>query len=606
MKILLHALRGAWGGFRRLPIATQTASAVLSLLVIVLGVTNLPTGSTPVTTERSLATTRSLETQTVGAESEAFATAASWPGEIISPNDADVQPPRSGTIVSWDVTIGEYVNAGEVLGRLSAAPLTPELAAMLAEQASAVALARSRVSSTQTYVQQSQTLLDSLSGQEAALKAIDQAKAVVRTGDNPGAFLQAIDRAKSLVEVNKEKIRTALRQSVIREFSEIAGHSINIQQAPNMAYASLSWNYGARSPGTRDQYVMSAYEAIAAAEKDEVPEKSGRAYFAAATHLIAASIASGDFVTEAKLDDVRDDIAGDQREFEETLSEYRASLLEVAEKEKEYQGALLNIQGTLLNVAEKEKEYVDRQRESASKRSELDRDIITTRGELDAAEASYRAVSGAITGGTVIVAPKSGYVSSILSQIGEFAEPGAAVASISSGVQTNKIVRFRIPSNVEVPKKGDVVKIIRPGFAKDVRSATITGVGTALDGNGAFMADARIEGAVEWPAHLSVRVVPAKRTSQTIAVPFDAVFWNEANQPRVWLVTEGGIINARSVRTGRTFGDAVEILDGLELGDTYLSQPNDTVTEGMRIEEAATPVETTAPEGDGHGHEHAE
>jgi multidrug efflux pump subunit AcrA (membrane-fusion protein) len=86
--------------------------------------------------------TLSLSTQTVGSETEAFATFASWPGEIISPNDAEVQPPREGMIISWDVTIGEYIKAGQILGRLSAAPLTPELAKTLADQTESLTRAR--------------------------------------------------------------------------------------------------------------------------------------------------------------------------------------------------------------------------------------------------------------------------------------------------------------------------------------------------------------------------------------------------------------------------------------------------------------------------------
>ena len=116
----------------------------------------------------------------------------------------------------------------------------------------------------------------------------------------------------------------------------------------------------------------------------------------------------------------------------------------------------------------------------------------------------------------------------------------------------------------------------------------------------------RLSGDLEWPAHLSVRVVPEKRTSQTIAVPFDAVFWDEENHPHVWAVKEGGTVTSQAVKTGRTFGDAVEILEGLALGDTYISEASENITEGMQIEDAAVTEEPTAPEGDGHGHAHDE
>lgn len=574
MRSILQTLSGLWGSFRQLTLTTQIASGTLLALVVVLGSLNLPLQNQPVSTQAAETKTLNLSTQTVGAESEAFATFASWPGEVISPNDADVQPPRSGTIISWDVSIGQYVNAGSVLGRLSAAPLTPELATTLAQQASALAQAKVRASSTKTFVSQAKGQLTTFSNSEAAQRAIEDAKRAVTT--------------------SAENVRNTLQRALIQEYAEFSGGGRDLLSTSNTLYnTQIPYYFGATNSGLRDKYLSAIGKALDAIEKNVVPEQEGSEYFLAVTRLAASSISSGDYYSQARLEGLREQIAGHQAEFNEAIEKYRGAVLNVSEKEKEY--------------ADRQKENSENVRDNATKAIELDREQITAENEFDAADASYRAIAGAVTGGTAIVAPKSGYVSAIMSQIGEFAEPGKAIASISSGVQTNKIIRFRIPSNAEVPKKGDKVKIIRPGFAKDVRTAVITGVGTALDGNGAFMADARVEGALEWPAHLSVRVVPEKRTSQTIAVPFDAVFWDEENQPQVWLVGEGGSIASRAVRTGRTFGDAVEILDGLALGETYISQVSENITEGMRIEEAAvTREEPTTPEGDGHGHAHDE
>lgn len=564
MQKLLNALSGVWGLFKQLPLTTQIASGVFTALVITLGALTLP-----LTTEPTSTITESqkvnLATQTVGAESEAFATFASWPGEIISPNDADVQPPREGTIVSWNVTIGEYVNAGEVLGRLSAAPLTPELATTLAERAAEVAQAKSKLASTQSFVGQSKGQLSTFSNADTAQRAIDEARQ---------AALAAGETAKGV-----------LRQAIVQEFAEFTGNSQDVLSSKSVFSAQPFYYFGATNSSLRDKYVTATTFAVAALEKEPVPQKEGVAYFTAATQLASASISAGDF-TQADLNALRELISEHQSDFNDAVEKYREALL---------------------TVSEKEKEYAERNRDTASKSTELDREQLVAEADYEAAKAAYEAASGAITGGTAIIAPKSGNVSAILGQIGEFVSPGKTVASISSGIHTNKLVRFRIPSNVEVPKKGDTVKVIRPGFAKDVLSATIVGVGTALDGNGAFMADARVQGELEWPAHLSVRIVPEKRTSQTIAVPFDAVFWDEVNHPHVWMVKEGGLVASQAVKTGRTFGDAVEILEGLTLGDTYIAQATENITEGMRIEDAAVTEEpATAPEGDGHGHAHDE
>jgi multidrug efflux pump subunit AcrA (membrane-fusion protein) len=511
--------------------------------------------------------TLSLSTQTVGSETEAFATFASWPGEIISPNDAEVQPPREGTIISWDVTIGEYVKAGQILGRLSAAPLTPELAKTLADQTESLTRARANASSTQFFVTQTKEQLGTFTTTDAATLAIEQAKLSAKSAG--------------------ENIRSTLRQVIAQEFSEFSqsgDDAFSLSKQNRIYSVVLKKNFGVLNSQLRDQYVTSLDTALKSLELADTPEQEGRQYFLDTVRLVSASIADESY-SQSKLDELKKTIAEHQSEFNVSVETYRAAVLDVSEKQKE---------------------YAERTRDTTNKISELDRDRASTMIELETAEASYRAVASAISGGAVIIAPKNGYISSLQKQVGEFASPGEPIASISSAAQTDKIVRFRIPSNAEVPKRGEAIRVVRPGFAKDVQGAIIIGVGTALDGNGSFMADARFEKAVAWPAHLSVRVIPASRSTQTIAVPFDAVFWDEENHPHVWLVDKEGTVASRAVRTGRTFGDAVEILDGLALGDTYVSLASDSIKEGMRIEETVIAVEPSAPEGDGHGHAHDE
>ena len=84
MKSILQPLLGVWGWFRQLPIATQVASGILAALVVTLGVLNFPTSNNSAQMTTTHSQTVAIPTQTVGAESEAFATFASWPGEIIS------------------------------------------------------------------------------------------------------------------------------------------------------------------------------------------------------------------------------------------------------------------------------------------------------------------------------------------------------------------------------------------------------------------------------------------------------------------------------------------------------------------------------------------
>jgi multidrug efflux pump subunit AcrA (membrane-fusion protein) len=508
-----------------------------------------------------------LATQTVGSETEAFATAASWPGEIISPNDADIQPPREGTIIAWNVAIGQYVKRGQTLGQLSATPLTPELAKTLADQTESLTRARANVSSTQSFVAQTGQQIQTFSRNDNTQQAIVQAESIVRGAE--------------------DNMRSVLRQAVSKEFPEFAVYgddAFTVYRQNRIHSIALKQNFGVLNSRLREEYISALVVLIQSIENNGPVEQAGKKYLTSSLSLVSASIAD-DSYSQSKLDELKKTILLDQTELNEAVEKYRDALLDVSEKQKE---------------------YAERNRDSSNRITELEREKILARNDLVAAEAAHQAVTQALSGGAVIVAPRYGYISALTKQVGEFVTPGTSVASISSGVQTDKMVRFRIPSNAEVPKKGDNLRVVRPGFAKDVMSATVIGVGTALDGNGAFMADAKFEGKVEWPAHLSVRVLPSKQALQNIAVPFDAVWWDENNHPHVWVVSEGKIAS-RAVTTGRTFGDAVEILSGLTQGETYVSLPTDDLKEGMKIKQPVeTPATMSEPEGDGHGHAHEE
>ncbi len=559
-----------FGKFRSPPRVTQYAWMIFVTLLLVwiaINVTARAPVAEKIVHDEQNKKIVSLPTQIVGSETEAFATVSSWPGEIISPNDIDVHPPRVGTIISWDVTIGEYVNAGQVLGRLSATALTPELAKTLADQTEALTRARANASSTRAFTTQTQGQLGTFSNADTAKLAIAQ--------------------AESIASASGERMRTVLRQAVAKEFPEFTlnGEDALSLHSKNRLYtAVLKRNFGVRNVALPEQYLSSVSTLLKSLDNNALSEQEGKDYFAISLRLVGASIAD-DGYSQSQLDELKKVIIGDQSAFNEAIEKYRAALLEISTKQKE---------------------LAERSRDASNRITELDRERVNAQNDLTASEAAYRVVTQALTGGTIITAPKSGYISTLIKQVGEFTTPMDAVASISSRSQTDKIVRFRIPSSTEVPKRGEQIRVVRPGFAKDVQSATIIGIGTALDGNGSFMADARFEKSVAWPAHLSVRVIPAKRSSQTITVPFDAVFWDEENHPHVWLVNKEGVVASRAVRTGRTFGDAVEILEGLTLGDTYVSIVSDNIKAGMQINETVTAEESTTPKGEGDGHSHNE
>jgi multidrug efflux pump subunit AcrA (membrane-fusion protein) len=352
----------------------------------------------------------------------------SWPGQIISASDVQVQPSREGTIAAWSVTIGQPVKRGQVLGHLTS-PTSPDFAVSLAEANGAVVAARGILEARRDFTD---------------------------------------DREDQLKKLKKS--------------------------------------------------------------------------------------------LENELDDA-DDSA-------------RAEVLERLDK----------VEGQILDV---------------------ERELEIARSELKAEETAYADIEDALDGDVSIVAPQSGEVSALLKLVGDFVEPGTAVASVSGGAE--KTILFRIPGNVTPPKAGDSLTVVRPGFAKDIKQITITGVGASLASNGSRVADATFVEPVDWPARSSVRVIGG--TGQDDAPPLvslTAIWFDDDGRSNVWRVGGDDRIEARPVKTGRSLGNRIELLEGVGLGSRIVSVAGPALRSGMKLPKAAeTPRDTgEEPAGDGHDHEH--
>jgi multidrug efflux pump subunit AcrA (membrane-fusion protein) len=76
-------------------------------------------------------------------------------------------------------------------------------------------------------------------------------------------------------------------------------------------------------------------------------------------------------------------------------------------------------------------------------------------------------------------------------------------------------------------------------------------------------------------------VVPATRAA--VIVPADTLVVNSQGT-RAIVVSSQRTIHYVPVQVGRDFGTSVEILDGLKAGETVVSNPADTLSEGQRVQ----------------------
>ncbi len=488
----------------------------------------------------------------------------SWPGEIISLSNLQVQPDREGTISEWFVHIGERVNTGQIIGKLSRPPQTPDAIMALSEKSQMLSEARTSVEALRTYTAKRISQLRQLrSDTESSNKQkIDLLRSDMPENNN--ALLSLIASKKKLAEV-------ILRGSISKTFPMVSTQSIIPSPGSSVAI-QLKWAFGALDTSLRNTFPNILIKVLSdLKDTNIVPEKSGLLYFDTAIKLANVSVADDEALPEASLESLKQMLFEDQSEFVTVLGEIKSMELEKA-----------NIQ----------RESIDTLAEIDAMIAELEKEFAMSEGEFIAKETAYAIIKESVSGGYSIVAPNSGIVSSIMKKPGEFVGPGMPVATITAKNSDRTLIRMRIPNNIQKPKTGELLSIVRPGFGTIVQKARLIGVASSLDDNdGSYMADAVFTETTKWPIGASVRIL-APASSSAALIKYSSVLWNDEGIPYVWVASEAGRIFAQKITIGRTLGAEAEVYTGLKNGDRYIVNPTPDIKEDMFLDDF---IKTTIP-----------
>lgn len=514
--------------------------------------------------------TREIEVSTVGAEiaTGAFSVGSSWPGELISLGSIPIQPRREGTLTSWNVHIGQRVVAGEVLGTLSPPPTMPDTVAMLAEEEKMARMARVAVEAKRVYTKER---IAQLEAQRVNIERSLSASQKILGADTSSGETSG-ETNFSMVEAKKATIRAMLRGSLAKTYMMLSG---NGTLPARWTAITLKDGIGEQDSRLRNAFQPALFAVLADLDApDRLPLTSGLAYFDLVIKLADASIPDGYMLTDAELAELKTMLHEDQEAFLMAVDALRETELMAVDTEKMSFEQLRMIDGDI---------------------AMLKQDLAMAEGDLLAKEASYRTVEGAIGGGSTIVAPQGGAVSSILKRPGEFVEPGMPVAVVTGAGKNGLIVRMRVPGNVKAPEIGSPLSVVRTGFPQDVRKAKLIGIGNALDETGSVVADALLVEPTDWPIGASLRVVASSGNS-TFFVPLSAIWWNAKGDPNVWAISDTGRVHAKQLTLGRTVGADIEVYSGLADGDRYITKPTSGITEGMLFDDLnASPAGAVLP-----------
>ena len=228
------------------------------------------------------------------------------------------------------------------------------------------------------------------------------------------------------------------------------------------------------------------------------------------------------------------------------------------------------------------------QRELVRKTELADRGI-TSRTELDDAE-TRRAISQAALNEVareldraVITAPQRGTLNRWLMEVGEFANPGDAVAEL---VDTNTVkVVVDVPErDVGVLRVGDLAMVLPSLTDGEALTAPISYISAVAD---AGTRTTRVEISVDNSAGQlrSGQIVQVRLTRRVlrdaIMIPLDSVIPLEHG--RMVYVSEDGVAAPREVDLGIIRGRNVQVLRGLQPGDRLIVDGQRYVGAGQRL-----------------------
>jgi len=238
-------------------------------------------------------------------------------------------------------------------------------------------------------------------------------------------------------------------------------------------------------------------------------------------------------------------------------------------------------------------EQAKAQREQASK--DLDRAVslmkkqVSSRQEYDAAEARFKVADAAVReaqtmlGYARVTAPFDGVVSRKLADVGDLAAPGRPLLEI----EERGTLRFE----ADVPEAlisgvaaGQKISVTIPVVGKSLEATVVEVSPTADNSSRTFLIKLDLPQAERLRAGQFGRAsIPVGR-AESIRVPAGSVL--QRGQMEMVFVVQDGAARLRLVKTGKRFGDEIEILSGLAPGDRIITTGPASLIDGQSVEAA--------------------
>ena len=274
----------------------------------------------------------------------------------------------------------------------------------------------------------------------------------------------------------------------------------------------------------------------------------------------------------------------------------------LAEARKAETAALAALEAARAHAVQAEKAY-----ERARKLLEGE---AATREDFEAAQAAYRSAGAGVSQAeamveasryrvkqaraavdgarvsrkdTLILSPYDGKVTAKMMDEGDMAAPGAPILALekTGEYQVDVILPESYIRNVRMGQK---VQVGIPSVSDQTFAGTVETIVPQADVKSrTFLLKVKLPEDASLKPGFFARVAIPIGEDQLLLVPSSAVV-SQGQLRGVYLLNKENIARFRLIRTGRTFGDQIEIVTGLDAGARFLVSPPPQTVDGARIE----------------------
>ncbi len=492
----------------------------------------------------------------------------SFYGEITSKDIALINTSREGVISSWNVSVGDRVSAGAILGYVTVTGVSPEQQMALAEQQAKALKAQLDLETANKISKETETVFGQIT---ESLKSVANKQRSVYDGSSGTSSttykteLQAITNQQIQLASQLQDFGNTALTEIYPQVSSLGNSPFN----PSYYEANLKYEFGVKNGTLRGSYIFLSKLLAEKVRARTLTEQDIRSFLDKTIEMVEASLS----IETLDLESITDSVKDLQTELRDISNALTQATIDKASKERERSQIDIELSRSLSGF------------ENDLSLKKLEQLSANERAKNEAKGSELLAQKLAISAGGVIpiFAAKSGVVATIEKNIGDYITISDRIGFISNK-NPQKMVRFTIPASWKDINKGDTLSISwRPEYS--MGSAVLTGISPIIDEKGGYQAEARISKETIFPVGASIRIIP-ENSKKGVFVNRKAVVF-EGVTPFVWIVTESDTLRKQEVKIGRGLGEYVEILSGLERDFSYLVilDPLVQIQSGMMLSE---------------------